>query len=51
MAYTQGHVGRGNFAQIVYAKRMALQGTEKKKTYLYFRVHLTSDRQIRMLVT
>ena len=31
MAYTQGHVGRGNFAQIVYAKRMALQGTGGKK--------------------
>jgi hypothetical protein len=30
MAYPQSHVDRGNVAQIVYAKRMVLQGTEKK---------------------
>lgn len=54
MAYPQGHVGSGNVAQIVYAKRMVLQGTggkKKKKTCHFFRVHLTSDRQLRMLVT
>jgi len=35
MAYPQGHVGRGNVAQILYAKRMALQGTEKKSCHFF----------------
>ena len=39
MAYPQGHVGSGNVAQIVYAKRMVLQGTggeKKKKNFSFF---------------
>jgi len=46
MAYSQIHVGRGNVAQFVYAKRLALQGTEKKKACHFFGFHLTSDRQL-----
>jgi hypothetical protein len=46
--YPQNHVGSGNVTQFVYAKRMALQGN--KKNCHFFRVHLTSDHQLRTLV-